>query len=865
MDDAFSGRPDEISPRVSVACAARETPSWTKMAIILAFSDSMCKHVGSHVSFPPGFLFSVNAHPGASVYDLSRDILFYPFVEPDVVYVHVGTNNLHMHRPLSRTIDDFSSLISITKSRFPSASVVISSVLRRFDSLDGKRIELNDLLSNLCSHQGVIFLDNGSQARRAMFARDGLHLSLAGNVSFSKYLSFRLTNIVHQHQQRCQPPSLCDEEWPMLLEESGAAAEKKERMQGMWARVVREGVQVGKPVPRPKVSHEAAGVSSVKTRSKGSHEAAGVSSVKTRPKVSDEAAGISSVKTRPKGSHEAAGVSSVKTRPKGSHEAAGVSSVKTRPKGSHEAAGVSSVKTRPKGSHEAAGVSSVKTRPKGSHEAAGVSSVKTRPKGSHEAAGVSSVKTRPKGSDEAAGVSSVKTQSKGSDEAAGVSSVKTRPKGSDEAAGVSSVKTRSKGRDEAAGVSSVKTQPKGSHEAAGVISVKTRPKGSHEAAGVSSVKTRPKGSDEAAGVSSVKTRPKVRIDCKTGKEKEWKGMALSNRQWRKTSVKRLRKFNETKANGQVFKGIGCQGEEVDFVICPTGWTCSKVRKSRQSTTVATGLGNVNARCGHKKVSAKKKKKVRTPTKLEVRMLYSGSLNPSGWMEFKVVKEKGVDDVSQSEEDVCQTNPNPKPKPNANIKPNPNAIPNPDLSDRSHTNSSGGMEQEKVYLKEEGGSCSKEVETCNNRKESRTKICSEESETSQTRKEEEAEITAYLNFFLLPSLTLLFVYLIFYLLPSLSSLTLITTYLSFFLLPSLSRKEKAAEISSDESETAQTSKEDEAEIGSKEGETRKEEESVIGREGVTSQHFFKVEIVGLTMKKATHEYGSMQPQANAKIY
>ncbi|KAI8517818.1 hypothetical protein Bbelb_038350 [Branchiostoma belcheri] len=60
----------------------------------------------------------------------------------------------------------------------------------------------------------------------------------------------------------------------------------------------------------------------------------------------------------------------------------------------------------------------------------------------------------------------------------------------------------------------------------------------------------------------------------------------------------------------------------------------------------------------------------------------------------------------------------------------------------------------------------------------------------------------------------------------SSLTLITTYLSFFLLPSLSRKEKAAEISSDESETSQTSKEDEAEIGSKEGETRKEEESVI---------------------------------------
>ncbi|KAI8514148.1 hypothetical protein Bbelb_084720 [Branchiostoma belcheri] len=78
-------------------------------------------------------------------------VLHHAFVEPDVVFLHVGTNNLPMHRPLSRTVD----------------------ILRRFDSeyYDGKSYDLNSLLVNLCSHEGVFFFDHGDQARREMFAR----------------------------------------------------------------------------------------------------------------------------------------------------------------------------------------------------------------------------------------------------------------------------------------------------------------------------------------------------------------------------------------------------------------------------------------------------------------------------------------------------------------------------------------------------------------------------------------------------------------------------------------------------------------------------------------------------------------------
>ncbi|XP_066268290.1 uncharacterized protein [Branchiostoma lanceolatum] len=150
-----------------------------------------------------------------------------------------------MHRPLSRTVEDFSSLISVAKSRFPSASIIISSILPRFDSefLNERRFQLNSLLVHLCSRQGVLFFDNGNQAHRAMFAIDGLHLSWKGNVTFADYLSSRLSYAVQLHRQRCQTPhrfALREEVWPELEdggrsvkdgEETAAVDQEKKRME----------------------------------------------------------------------------------------------------------------------------------------------------------------------------------------------------------------------------------------------------------------------------------------------------------------------------------------------------------------------------------------------------------------------------------------------------------------------------------------------------------------------------------------------------------------------------------------------------------------------------------------------------------
>ncbi|XP_078589268.1 uncharacterized protein LOC144869676 isoform X2 [Branchiostoma floridae x Branchiostoma japonicum] len=115
--------------------------------------------------------------------------------------------------------------------------------------------------------------------------------------------------------------------------------------------------------------------------------------------------------------------------------------------------------------------------------------------------------------------------------------------------------------------------------------------------------------------------------------------------------KRLSLFKEAQDKGEVVCGIGCEGEDVQYVICPTGWSSCKLRKGRESTGVLGGFSRGKTRC--RRVSGKaKREKLSLPTKLEVRMLYSGPLNPSGWVEQ--VKQVGTSTCKSSEEggDEC---------------------------------------------------------------------------------------------------------------------------------------------------------------------------------------------------------------------
>ncbi|XP_035686642.1 uncharacterized protein LOC118422901 [Branchiostoma floridae] len=600
------------------------------MAVIVGFSDSICKYLANHATFSPDILFSMHAHPGASVYDLTLDISRHPFVEPDVVFVHVGTNDLPMHRPLSRTVDDFSSLISVAKSRFPSASIIISSILPRFDSefLNERRFELNSLLFHLCTRQGVFFLDNGNQARRVMFACDALHLSRAGNVSFANYLSFHLSRAVQLHRQRCQPPHgfvLRDEVWPELEDggrggkdgeeaaavdpekgrmETGAVDQEKKRMETGAVDQEKKRMETG-AVDQEKKRMETGAVDQEKKRM----ETGAVDQEKKRM----ETGAVDQEKKR----METGAVDQEKKR----METGAVDQEKKR----METGAVDQEKRM-----ETGAVDQEKRAGQGLGQWArvvreGGKQVVSRSRAPRKVEGGSVGRGGPRPRE--IPVSSPR-RVPGKVEGGSVGKRGPRPRETP----VSSPR-RVPGKVEGGSVGRGGPRPRETP-----VSSPRRVPGKVEGGSVGKGSPRPRETP----VSSPKRVPGKVEGGSTGKvvghsTGKWMGALMSKREWKKTRGKRLSQFSVAQGRGEVVGGVSSRGDDqVHYVVCPTGWSSCKLRKGRESTG---GVSRGQTR--RRKVSGKtKKEKYSVANKLEVRMLYSGPLNPSGWVEQIKLKEVG---------------------------------------------------------------------------------------------------------------------------------------------------------------------------------------------------------------------------------
>ena len=96
---------------------------------------------------------------------------------PDIVVVHVGTNDLERGFFHSNT-EQFRLLLFTVRESFPLAKVVVSSILPRFDieSLDTARSYLNIGLGSLCAKVGCRFVDLSDEFHEWAYAWDGLHL-----------------------------------------------------------------------------------------------------------------------------------------------------------------------------------------------------------------------------------------------------------------------------------------------------------------------------------------------------------------------------------------------------------------------------------------------------------------------------------------------------------------------------------------------------------------------------------------------------------------------------------------------------------------------------------------------------------------
>ena len=173
--------------------------------------DSLTKFLDKDLA-DPGFHYRVETCPGATISTIRNKFKGMPVMSPapDVIFVHVGTNDFSCYVQ-QRSLNDMRSLIRTIQERYPLSQLFINKVLPRFDwvDLDNCRFYFNIELSNIVG-RGVNVVDAGANLGESMYGTDGLHLKRSGYRQFALEISSAIQPrpIQGKHNKCMMPPFL---------------------------------------------------------------------------------------------------------------------------------------------------------------------------------------------------------------------------------------------------------------------------------------------------------------------------------------------------------------------------------------------------------------------------------------------------------------------------------------------------------------------------------------------------------------------------------------------------------------------------------------------------------------------------------
>ena len=168
---------------------------------VVVFSDSMTKRINRREfnQHTEGHSTYFNCFPGATTKSLKY------YVQPtladetnDLAIVHVGTNDIAPRPNMQKLSNEAvaEGIIEIGKRCVTSGvkDVVISGLIVREDrEIDERRVQVNNLLRDLCLQNGFKFLDNGNIPQSSLW-KDGLHLTKPGIVALANNMIYFLNN-----------------------------------------------------------------------------------------------------------------------------------------------------------------------------------------------------------------------------------------------------------------------------------------------------------------------------------------------------------------------------------------------------------------------------------------------------------------------------------------------------------------------------------------------------------------------------------------------------------------------------------------------------------------------------------------------
>ncbi|KAG8303304.1 hypothetical protein J6590_013572 [Homalodisca vitripennis] len=172
---------------IPTVCVASTPQAMSKELVI---GDSLLRHAGGHCCREGAV---VEFCPGGKIDDIKSRLLEHVGVEFNLIYIHVGTNNLRRGynggpgynggQGKREALHSMAGLLYTVRTRFPSANVVLNSILIRGDLSYKALNNFNLQLELMCQNFGVTFVDVNRVLSRWNLARDGVHLNRRETIS----------------------------------------------------------------------------------------------------------------------------------------------------------------------------------------------------------------------------------------------------------------------------------------------------------------------------------------------------------------------------------------------------------------------------------------------------------------------------------------------------------------------------------------------------------------------------------------------------------------------------------------------------------------------------------------------------------
>ena len=108
----------------------------------------------------PNFKVFAKTFPGATTKDMVDYVKPSMNHEPDIIFLHTGTNDLRFNQTPHEIASSIIELASSMKTN--ENNVVVSSIIIRGDNFNGKAADVNVHLARMCDESNIGFLDNSN-------------------------------------------------------------------------------------------------------------------------------------------------------------------------------------------------------------------------------------------------------------------------------------------------------------------------------------------------------------------------------------------------------------------------------------------------------------------------------------------------------------------------------------------------------------------------------------------------------------------------------------------------------------------------------------------------------------------------------